>query len=284
MGAIEARLPCWVLTYWYEVIAIRANYLEPWARAEENLEKRNQSWKDKDKDETQTLIAKIYHAFSCISWCGNIRGFSIEEPIVELSKYASNQWLSDVHENQMLELLRRKVRLQPGGQEIKIENTYFYGFLENGYKCRESGEYEDSRYFARARGIGHELAAGLGSQVGFLVNTNHNHWVAVVLDFKSHIILIGDSLNPEPYRELRTVLQWWTSHHSGHQFTEHTLNITRQQDLVSCGLLSFNALAHHFLPTTYSLTSASQVQNGRLQVLLNVVNQHLDQVRLRHLI
>lgn len=22
MGAIEARLPCWVLTYWYEVIAI----------------------------------------------------------------------------------------------------------------------------------------------------------------------------------------------------------------------------------------------------------------------
>jgi hypothetical protein len=149
------------------------------------LEKRNQSWKDKDKDETRTLIAKIYHAFSCISWCGNIRGFSIEEPIVELSKYASNQWLSDVYENQMLKLLRRKVWLQLGCQEIKIENTYFYSFLEKGYQCCKSGEYEDSHYFARARGIGHELAAGLGSQVGFLVNMNHNHWVTVVLDFKS---------------------------------------------------------------------------------------------------
>jgi hypothetical protein len=108
---------------------------------------------------------------------------------------------------------------------------------------------------------------------------NHNHWVAVVLDFKSHVILIGNLMNPEPYEESCIMLQWWTSHHSGHQFAESALDITHQQDLVSCGLLSFNALAHHFLPATYPLTSASQVQNGQLQVLLNIVNQHLDQVK-----
>ncbi|KAG1778132.1 hypothetical protein EV702DRAFT_968606 [Suillus placidus] len=229
------------------------------------------------KEETYKLIGRVMDALVILPWAGNIKGFESEGPIYELARYTTNDWLTDVHESQMLDLLRKKVRQTPGGFKIEIENTYFYGFLQKAYKTCQTKEYEEDKYFIHAHEIGHALSSGLRRQVAFLVNINDNHWVAVILDFVHDLILLGDSLDQNKH-VMKDILEWWTKHHSGRQFTVQPLAITCQQDIFSCGLLSFNALAHHFLPGLYPLVDAMLVANGRLEMMLEVIEQHLDQV------
>jgi hypothetical protein len=151
--------------------------------------------------------------------------------------------------------------------------------LEKAYETHTSGDYESSRYFAQARETGQAMASGLGGSIAFLMNVNGNHWAAVVIDFESWIIFYGDSLHEKPSSEVLAVLNWWTYHHTGQQFTRRSLAITQQQDGFSCGLLSYNALAHHFLPSECPLMAATQVRNGRLKIMLEVIDRHLDQAR-----
>ncbi|KAG2067101.1 hypothetical protein BDR04DRAFT_1028389, partial [Suillus decipiens] len=106
-NATKTRLLLWVLTYWCEVTMLCHKHLEPWIRAEQNMERRTQLWKNKEGEEAQRLITKIYNALTCISWSGKLSGFATAEPVVELASYATDEWLSDVHENQMLDLLWR---------------------------------------------------------------------------------------------------------------------------------------------------------------------------------
>ncbi|KAG2055888.1 hypothetical protein BDR06DRAFT_981631 [Suillus hirtellus] len=235
------------------------------------MERRTHLWKNKGGEEAQTLITKIYNALTCISWSGTLDGFVVVEPVVELAVYATDHWLSDVHENQMLDLLRRRVQHQPQSQKIEIENIYFYGFLKKAYETHNSGEYE-GHYFACACETGDAMASGLGSCIGFLVNINENHWVAIIIDFESSTIFYGDSIYTKPPTGFLAVLHWWTHHHTGQHFEKKSLIITHQKDSFSCGLLSFNALAHHVLPSEYPLITASQVRIGRLKVMLDVID------------
>ncbi|KAG2073052.1 hypothetical protein BDR04DRAFT_1152684 [Suillus decipiens] len=66
------------------------------------MERRTQLWKNEEGEEAQRLITKIYNALTCIFWSRKLSGFAIAEPVVELALYATDEWLSDVHENQML--------------------------------------------------------------------------------------------------------------------------------------------------------------------------------------
>ncbi|KAJ8579778.1 hypothetical protein M405DRAFT_754106 [Rhizopogon salebrosus TDB-379] len=236
-------------------------------------------WKSPDKEETHELISKVMDVLFRLSWTDVIKGFDAQEHVYELAKYATTHWLSDTHENQMLDLLRQKVHRHPGGMLVEVENTYFYGYLVKGYEARQTGQYKADRYFTHTREIGHALSTGLRSQIGCIANINGNHWVAFVLDFRQRSILIADSLGVD-VGDLLNVLHWWTSHHTGHHFTQQSLAITHQLDGFSCGLLSFNALAHHFLPDTNPLigADASAVANGRLRMMLDVAARHFDQV------
>ncbi|KAG1898062.1 uncharacterized protein F5891DRAFT_1240510 [Suillus fuscotomentosus] len=106
---LGTKLPCWVLTYWCEVMTLRTKYLEPWIQARENLERRDWLWKDQEKEGTQTLIDKVYNALNSVLWSANIRGFSNTERTVTLATYCTDEWLSDIQENQMLDLLQRRL-------------------------------------------------------------------------------------------------------------------------------------------------------------------------------
>ncbi|KAG2157538.1 hypothetical protein DEU56DRAFT_720332, partial [Suillus clintonianus] len=152
-------------------------------------------------------------------------------------------------------------------------------FLQKAYKTCQTKKYEEDKYFIRACEIGQALSSGLRRQVAFLVNVNNNHWVAIILDFEHDLILLGNSLDQNKHCDIvKDILEWWTKHHSGRQFMVQPLAITCQQDIFSCGLLSFNALAHHLLPNSYPLIDAVHVANGRLEIMLEVIKQHLDQV------
>lgn len=61
------------------------------------------------KEETHKLIARVMDALAILPQTGNIKGFESGGPIYELARYTTNDWLTDVHESQMLDLLRKKV-------------------------------------------------------------------------------------------------------------------------------------------------------------------------------
>jgi hypothetical protein len=144
----DKRAPLWIITYWTEVINLCATR-EPWVRAEAALRKRK-----KGSKHSNTLIDETYLALSTLQWSGDIQGFDDAGPMNQLAKYATHQWLSDVHENQMLDILRQKLLLDPTTQAIEVESLAFMRYIERGYEQRDSGQYIESKYFAHARRLG----------------------------------------------------------------------------------------------------------------------------------
>jgi hypothetical protein len=61
----------------------------------------------------------------CISWAGNIKGFSASISTVHLTTYLTHEWFTDEHENQMLYLLRQEVSRERREDRISVCDTFF---------------------------------------------------------------------------------------------------------------------------------------------------------------
>lgn len=278
-SAPDKRLPLWVIPYWTEVSSLRKTWRTPWIVAEDYLSTRQQRWKGKNATASHRIIDEVYDALSTLPWAGKLKGFSNDDPIYTLSTYATHHWLSDAHEDQMLDLLRTEIKFDSTRRSVIIENLEFSNMLDKAYDERGTN-YETSRRFEHLRQLGISLGSGTYKQLAYLMNVNNNHWVAAVLDFDESRILYGDSLGSKPRDRLRAVLSWWTHLHTGRDFAWEKLDITIQQDGFSCGLLSWNALVHWVFPNKHPLIKAEDVDNGRLQVLLRVIQRHQDRVSL----
>ncbi|KAG0701715.1 hypothetical protein DFH29DRAFT_1000024 [Suillus ampliporus] len=193
-----------------------------------------------------------------ISWFGNVKGFENSEPIWNLARYATDQWLSNVHENQMIDLLRCDLRFHQDGRLIEVEHTYFFKSIRQAYESRDTGEYEMSKYFAWTCKIGMALASGMWKSLGF---------------YFTSIIIIGYPL----FSTSRTVKSLSVTHFNTILIQLFLISCHVQHDTFSCGVLAFNALAHYFLPAKYNLINSNAVRDERLRVLLEVVKHHSDQ-------
>jgi hypothetical protein len=264
--------PLWIITYWTEVINLRMTR-EPWVHAEATLRKRKKGGRH-----LNALIDKTYLALSTLQWSGDIQGFNEPAPMNQLAKYATHQWLSDIYENQMLDILQQKLLLNPATLAIEVGNLVFMHYIERGYGERDSGQYAKSKYFAQAHRVGELLSSRTRKSVLLLKNIDNKHWVALGLDFEESCIRYGDSLGGEAPPGVMRAVEWWTHYHGGRNFTHGKLDITAQLDSFSCGLLAYNALAHHANPERFPLISASAVDDGRLDILLTVIRQHSDHV------
>ncbi len=90
-------------------------------------------------------------------------------------------------------------------------------------------------------------------KIGLIFNVNFTHWISVAIDFTCGSILYGDSLGYKPDEDVLETLEWWLSQHTEMHFKLETLTSTRQRDIISCGLLAYNAIGHHFLPDSIPL-------------------------------
>ncbi len=118
----QRTLPMWVITYWVEIMEMHA-YWAVWVEALADLRKCEQLWV---ADERQTLIKQIFDVLSLLPWLEKIRGFDNPEPIHTLATYTiRKKWLTNVHENQLLDLLRNDLRQAPGGSKMVVENLDF---------------------------------------------------------------------------------------------------------------------------------------------------------------
>jgi len=158
-----------------------------------------------------------------------------------------------------------------GVLSVAVEGTWFFDKIKEGEKNPD--EYGTHKSFRWPHQQGHALITGIREQIGFLINLNRNHWVAVVLDFTSSTIWYGDSLaleNKIP-NDISCVLDWWTHFHSGHIFEHKPLPISMQRDGHSCSLLLWNALVVFFSAGKHTLLDAGKAADGRLEVFLRIV-------------
>lgn len=107
-------LPLWVITFWTEVVELHSIWHEPWVQAETTLRKQNQVWQIEKGVATTHLRREVLNMLSSLSWSGNIKGFDNAEPLHHVATYITHGWLSDVHQNQMLDILHHDLTLKPG--------------------------------------------------------------------------------------------------------------------------------------------------------------------------
>lgn len=119
--------------------------------------------------------------------------------------------------------------------------------VREAYRCRESGEYDESATFAWIRSIGEALEVGKRAGLGTMININNDQWVAIALDFKYSLVWYGDLIGGDTDNAVKSVIDWWTFHHTGREFNYRKMKISTQADGYSCGLLGPNALGHFYL-------------------------------------
>ncbi|KAH9955393.1 hypothetical protein BGW80DRAFT_1188781, partial [Lactifluus volemus] len=266
----------WTLSYWVQVFHLRP-LKKKWLDAEESLQK--QSHSKQRTDDTKGLVSQVQNALACISWAGDIKGFSASISTVHLTTYLTREWLTDEHENQMLYLLRQEVSRGRREDGISVCDTFFMKRLIDLQQDADGpNHYATRANYAWLREKGQELATGVLDMLVTIANIGSNHWVAVVIDFKSSNILYGDSMGGTIDDDIEKALTWWIHHHTGKHFTKGYLPITRQRDGYSCGILAWAALARFLFPGTYVPVDAGLLANERLRMFLRVLDHHNENV------
>jgi hypothetical protein len=153
------RLPLWTITYWTEVLHLQTTIRRPWADTERVLQHRSQFKKRVNNQDSRNLIEQAYTMLGLLQWSGFVLGFENRETITHLTAYMTQEWLSDIHEIQMLELLRSTIHQRKGTIEVEIEGPYFYRYLKSAVEAGDS-RYRDAASFARAHSLGEALQSG----------------------------------------------------------------------------------------------------------------------------
>ncbi len=230
-GSSNMRIPLWVITYWLETIRIKP-IKQKWVAAEEKLQSLK---KRRDRmDETLALIKRVYDMLGCLSWNEDISGFSTKMSTHYLSTYLTTDWLSDLHESQLLDLLQQEIHQKgKGGLEVDVGDVFFISKLKE--ISNRPSNYASGPQYAWLRKKGQEFGDGTFNTFAVISNIGGNHWVSIVVDFQASHIYYGDSLGIIIDEELEDALTWWIHYHTGRYFMVENLLITRQQDTHSCG-------------------------------------------------
>ncbi|KAJ7934277.1 hypothetical protein B0H13DRAFT_1591773 [Mycena leptocephala] len=247
-----------------------------WQRATQALLQRAQS--KRKQTVPIDLINRVLDGLGAIYWSGNLMGFDNREEITHLSLYATKEWFTDIQVSQMLDLLRRDVLAHGTILHDEVPEIWVMENIKDAYRRRHLYTAEPAN-FRRAHTFGEVLQTRSRNRIGMMGNLQNWHWVGVVLDVKQRRIRYGDpKYKTDPDPEIKAAHQWWTHYHTGTSFAWGDLEMSRQHDGHNCGMLSFNGIAHDFLPDKYPLisTTGNDPANARLELLLRVIDRHLE--------
>ncbi|EPS95015.1 hypothetical protein FOMPIDRAFT_1133265 [Fomitopsis schrenkii] len=226
------------------------------------------------------IVADTRLLLSRIPWHARIRGLESEPYTHFLATYLSRNWMASDHINAYLEVVQDKIVASPQYQRdrcrVQICHTYFTQILDSHYEeaQRQKGGIVPSDCVLPEWMLVDRDAhtAGHLSSLGLVFNLNNRHWVSVVIELDTHTILYGDSLKAEMPSDLAAKLHWWLRLFSPTTFDTRPLPCTTQalMDTYSCGLLSSNAVAHHYFAEEYPLIPSSGVDTGRMQILRQI--------------
>lgn len=178
--------------------------------------------------------------------------------------------------------MRHRLNLDASRQSQWItEDVFFSQKVQEAYRVHEEGVPKSIEWWLNR--VGEELATGQKQTVIGVVHVGGNHWVAFAVDFPSRSISFGDPFGTAIPQNVIASFKWWTSCYHSEPFSITQLQVTHQQDSVSCGILTLNALQHVLSTKTrpFPLISSdtSSLSLARLQHFDSVLQRHLSQVR-----
>lgn len=112
----------------------------------------------------------------------------------------------------MLDLLRLEINRKQAGS-VQIGDVFFTTHLKEIHK--NASTYMASKEYEWLCRMGQEFATGIYDTYATISNINQNHWIALIIDFRSSIIYYGDSIGGIINDDLEAALTWWTNYHTG---------------------------------------------------------------------
>ncbi|KZT65980.1 hypothetical protein DAEQUDRAFT_813834 [Daedalea quercina L-15889] len=198
----------------------------------------------------------------------------------ELATFLSHDWLASEHINMFIEMLRTEIQLDENLRDRHaVWGTYWTQTLWGKYHSAVEAAANQNISVPPSHDVlptwlledGRHLSVGELHSIGLIFNLNDNHWVAVVINYNSKLLLYADSLGYIIPKGLQQLLEWWLEPYGGKHLTFASLPCARQGplDTFSCGICAPNAIAHYYLPSRYPLVlvTPESVDISRLDAL-----------------
>ena len=264
--------PIWVVTLWKEFLDAQ-QIVAKWSICKDWVLSQQQQRKS---TKIRTLADEASSLMTVLPY-GVLRpsGLSDASPIHELSRYLGTNWLSEVHVNDLLEVLRREV-VSFGKHATQVEGTPLTDKIVTAYNLRKKKVYAIDQTYAWIRMIGDELVqkgSTLITAVYLGTITNAKHWVPLIISDGGATINYGDSLSEPIPSKLYDAYTWWLQQHNPAITSSlATLPVTDQTDSYSCGILMMNSLQHFVNPTKYPLVQVGGLKAGVVSERLKAFN------------
>ncbi|KIL57390.1 hypothetical protein M378DRAFT_200806 [Amanita muscaria Koide BX008] len=196
---------------------------------------------DPRSPERRKLACKANELFGLLPWNRKKAGLRNDEPY-ELWRYLSDEWLRSTDENDMLEILRRRIMKDPQkqAQHFRVEDVHLTAKLvEFSSLADVDTEYRTAQRFRWIRELGRDVLEDGQTllTIGYL-GAEKRHWVAFSIDGKMKQLGYGDSLGKQIPENILAAFTWWISKHSSTTFQVTSLPVVKQLDGFSCGILS----------------------------------------------
>lgn len=270
-------LPLWAIHFWSEMTFVVEPAIVLWQRGIHWLEREELFPFSDDIDATVRALGNL-------SWTGTLSmGFERPRfPTSSILPFLSRDWLSDEQIDLMLCSLENSILSAHLGHDIIILNSILSSAIIWAYQRDQTG---DEIYNPAEISFLHQFGNTLTgtSRFGSQFHINGNHWVASSVDIMAESLSYGDPthVNAEIHESDTTVtaaLRWFISKHLGPGIDLDFERMASPKQVLTfdswqCGLFSFNALAHGFLPDQYPLLETSHVSGdlGRLRMLRDIL-------------
>lgn len=271
-GKEHIRMPLWVIRYWESMDAL-ADDIHWWKKAISHLQD------DSDNDALAVL--------STIPWDGTLP-LGLSWRVWDLAGLATTEWLSGTQ----LDMLGQYFNSQLPGDKIFLRTTDGQMLIQRYRSGKSSKRFRTQTFLSN---IGNDLKSGRLNQLGLCVNVNSggganlpdagfagNHWVALVVDVPTRMLLFGDSQGFGPPVELIRVVRSWLKEHFDEHFGQGYLEYTRQPTTWCCGDLAINMVAHRFdgeIPLASSNPGrVEEYRRGMLEKVVSWVRELVSQV------
>ena len=274
--------PLWMLQVWVELHLTVVPTRNSWQKSINWLQR-------KELALFQEKVNSVYHSLSTLSWSSAREGLlsalpgKTTFPESTLAKYLSRDWLTDEHVDQMIYLVEREVKEILPHQKIHFLDTVLIRKLRQAYQleidAKEKYNPFDTTFLHK---FGQSLSSD--SQLAGIFHINGNHWIAVVINILTEEILYGDSVGSDPNLGVVNSIRWFISKHIP-SLPEDSLNdailpCVKQDvkfDWFNCGIYSYNALLHYFLPNNPLLQHTENPIYGdlaRMSILQKLIEFH----------
>ena len=250
LPGVSQNLPLWSLHFWSVLHLIVYPARVSWEQALIWLQR-------DDLSLFQDQIRTTCEALATVSWSGNLPALSPDRTQFTKStllKFLSRGWLSDDEVDLVIYDLEAEVKLTLPSRKIHLLDTVLSRRILEVYDADLTGE---NLYDPKGTTFLHRFGIGLSenSELAGVFHINDNHWIAVVVDISQQDLLYGDPAQMPINSRVISALQWFLSKHvpsldQQHQLDNRVLPCPKQSfstDTWSCGIYSFNGLAHYFL-------------------------------------